>query len=151
MSILRSFQRRQGAAAVEASLVMPVLVGVTLMAVDISQYIALAQTVSNASRVGARFASRADTNTVQEVEEKISSYIQCIYPSLSDQQVSSATKIDVTDADGNQVSSGDLTTISSGEPIAVQVQFDFNSIRWLGGLEYWSGDVNISQTVSRRE
>jgi Flp pilus assembly protein TadG len=144
-------QQRDGAAALEAALIIPVLVVVTLMAVDIAQYINLAQQVSNASREGARIASRDSTETVSDVETAILSFFGDLYPELSSQQLSDTVLIEIRDANNQPISQGDLTSIPSGDPISVRVAFDFRVVRWLGGLNYWSGSVNDMTSISRRE
>ncbi len=145
------YSQRNGAAALEAALIVPVLVLVTLMAVDIAQYINLAQQVTNASREGARIASRDSTESVAEVETAVLNFFGDLYPEMNSQQLSETVLIEIRDANNQTISQGDLTSIPSGDPISVRVAFDFRAVRWLGGLNYWSGSVNDMTSICRRE
>lgn len=137
--------------ATEAVIVLPLLVFIMLGAIDIAQYINLAQLVSNSSREGARVASRIRTTTVQEIEQTVENYLKEIYPDLSDEQLAAAVSITVLDKNNSFISNGDLSNIESGDRMSVNVSFDFSAVRWLSGPDYWNGNVNSSSTVCRRE
>ena len=143
--------RRRGAAAVEAALVLPVLLTVLLGSIDIAQFINLSQLVTNASREGARFASRSSTNTVAEVEAAMHNYLRDSFPHLDAEALTAAAKVQVTDGENNSIQNGDLTNIASGDPILVDLAFDFSAVRWLPGPNYWNGNVNQSITACRRQ
>ena len=142
---------RRGSVAVEAALIMPFLIIVTLGAIDISQYINLAQLVTNASREGARIASRHSTSTVSDVESVVTDYLSETCPQLTAEELDNALLVTVSDANGVAITNGDLTALASGEEISVRVDFDFSVIRWLQGPDYSSGNVNVSETYCRRE
>ncbi len=143
---------RRGLAAVEAALVLPLLILVTFGAVDLAQYINLSQMLSNASREGARIASRNSTVNVKEVEDTICNYLSDAMPQLSSEQVANATSIEIKGLKGrSQITGDEMTNIDSGDPISIFVEFDFASIRWIGGLAYWGGDTKTSHTICRRE
>ena len=142
---------RRGSVAVEAALIMPFLIIVTLGAIDISQYINLAQLVTNASREGARIASRHSTSTVSDVESVVTDYLSETCPQLTAEELDNALLVTVSDANGVAIPNGDLTALASGEEISVRVDFDFSVIRWLQGPDYSSGNVNVSETYCRRE
>lgn len=148
----RQTQPRSGLAAVEAALVLPLLFLVTFGAVDLAQYINLSQMLSNASREGARIATRHSTDTVKEVEDTILAYLSDAMPQLSEKQLADAANIKIKSLTGNgEIADGKMTEIDSGDPISVHVEFDFAAIRWLGGFTYWSGDTKTSRTFCRRE
>jgi Flp pilus assembly protein TadG len=140
----------RGTAAVEAALMMPVLVLVLLGAIDIAQYITVSQVVANASREGARVACRATTNNTADVEDVVGDYLRDAFPQLDNTSFQSAAKVQVQ-YNSVAVPSGDLSRVPSGDPLTVEVSFDFAAVRWLPGLEYWGGSVNTSRTVSRRQ
>lgn len=123
--------RRSGAAAVEAALVLPLLVLINFGAVDTAQYITSGQVVCNASREGARIAARDSTTSVDEVTETIEGSLQDAMPHLSIEELRSSVVISVTYPDGTQIPLGDLTNITSGDPVRISVSFDFDCIRWL--------------------
>ncbi len=141
---------RPGAAAVEAALMMPVLVVVFLGAIDIAQYITLSQVVANASREGARVACRATTDHTSDVETAVLDYLRDSFPQLDSQSFNSAATVDI-EYQGTPVPKGDLSNVVSGDPLTVEVSFDFSAVRWLPGLDYWGGNANMSRTVSRRQ
>lgn len=140
---------RAGVVAVEAALVVPVVVFITLGTIDVSQYVNLAQVVTNSSREAARVASRNDTTTVADVEASVRSYVAATFPNMSTSDVNSVVKIEVRDKDNNVISS-DLTTVDSGDPLVVNVSFDYSQIRWIPGPDYFGG-ANASRTTCRRE
>lgn len=105
---------RRGAAAVEAGLVLPILIILTLGAVDLAQYINLSQLVTNASREGARLVSRNGSASSQEVEDAVRSYLADCFPQVPTAKISKATTITIRDKDNQPIANGDLTTIESG-------------------------------------
>ncbi len=143
-------QNRRGGAAVEAALVAPVMVFIIISAIDIGQYINMAHIVTNASREGARAASKVDTRKVAEIPVAVLSYIGNSFPHLTDAELKEATLIEVRDEDGSPIANGVLDNVASGEMVSVRVRFDFNEIRWIRGLDYWNGRFKESTSVSRR-
>ena len=167
---------RRGVAAVEAALMLPLLVVVTFGSIDLAQYINLGQVVCNASREGARIASRNDVTSVNEVETAIIQYMANSIPHLSASELASAVKIRISNSGGEEnndeyedyssmgngefisynndqnsdsdANNGNLGNINSGDPIVIEVNFDFNSIRWLWGLTFTNPTTT---TVCRRD
>jgi Flp pilus assembly protein TadG len=146
----RSALDRHGAAVVEAALILPVLVVLTLSAIDIAQYVNLTQSVTNASREGARLVSRNENDSVSEVEIAIRSYLQDSLPNMSAAQIANAMTITILDKDDNPIPNGDLSTLKSGDPVSFQVDFDYAAVRWLPGPS-WNGNSSQCRTVCRRE
>jgi len=70
----RKENRRRGAAAVEAALVLPVLLLVTFGAIRYGWFFLKLQQITNAARYGARVAIRADATT-QNVMDAISALL----------------------------------------------------------------------------
>ena len=147
----RSSKRRRGSAAVEAALILPIILVLTVGGIDISQYVNLAQIVTDSSRQGARVACRNGTGTVGEVEDAVMDYLAGSFPQLSDTQLEDAVAVEVLHSDGSAITNGDLTTVPSGDAISIRVSFDFDDIRWFSGPDYWNGNVNESTTFCRRE
>lgn len=143
---------RRGASAVEAVLVAPILVLVLLGAIDIGQYVNVAQTISNASRESARFACRQDTTTVASVKAHIQDYLQSAFPGMSGKSIQEAFTVTIRDESGDgAVITSDLSTIESGSTMSVKVDFDFDTVRWLKNIDYWELDHNGTTTFVRRE
>jgi hypothetical protein len=165
--------RRSGVAAVEAALMLPLLVIVTFGAIDLAQYITLGQVVCNASREGARIASRNDVKSIEDVENAITQYLANSMPHLSENQLAAAACIQISTQDGDVAyfddddyaetsgnghghghahghgsDSSSTSTLKSGDPISIQISFDFSSIRWLRGISY--SDPSTT-TVCRRD
>lgn len=130
---------RRGAAAVEAALMLPFLIIVSFLAIDISQYINAAQVIANSSREGARLAAKDGTSNVSEVETAVKNYLTETLPNLGQEEMDELLTISVkhvVDDEEENISSGDLSSISSGEKLNVQISMDFSAIRWLKGPSY---------------
>ena len=151
----RSGQRlgnsRRAAATVETAMLIPLLILVSLGATDVAQYINLAQSITNAARHGARFAARDTTLTVEEVELEVERVFGELFPQCTEEDLESALIIEVADLEGVMISSGMLGDISSGDPVSVQVKFDFDAIRWLKGWEYFGFELVQTKAIGRRE
>jgi Flp pilus assembly protein TadG len=143
--------KRRGAVTVEAAIMLPILMLVTLGSTDFAQYINAAQLVSNASRVGARIASRDQTTSVSQVEDAIKDYFYNAYPQVAAETLDSAITVRTTHPDGSPIMDANLLTILSGQQVSVQVVFDFDKVRWIKGLDYWGSNVNQSTTIARRD
>ena len=134
----------------EAALIAPVMVFIIISAIDIGQYINMAHIVTNASREGARTASKVDTKKVAEVPIAVLEYLGNSFPHLTEAELKKATTIEVRDKDGNQIAQGLLDNLNSGAMVSVRVRFNFNQIRWIRGLDYWNGQFKESTSVARR-
>lgn len=145
------FGKRRGAATVEAAIMLPILVIVSLGSTDVAQYINLAQSVTNASRQGSRFACRDATENVQEVETAVRSYFEQSFPKTSSEALNAAIEVKITHVDGSSIIDGDLAAFESGNPIMVEVDFDFDVVRWFKGFDYLGSEVRQSSTIGRRE
>lgn len=142
---------RAGSATVEAAIMLPILIIVSLGSTDVAQYINLAQSVTNSSRQGARIASRDATETVQQVESAVLTFFEQSFPKTPTEVLEAAVVVDVLHIDGSPILDGDLQTIESGEPFSVSVNFDFDAVRWFKGLDYFGSEVRSSTTIARRE
>jgi Flp pilus assembly protein TadG len=156
MSIIRNKKKtesafhRRGVAALEAALMLPLLVILTLGSIDIAQYVNLSQLVNNASREGARLVSRNGNESTRDVEDAVRSYMEDSFPQLSAAEISEATTITIRDEHSDPIANGDLTTIESGSRLSFEVVFNFSAIRWLNGPS-WNGNTSQCQTICRRE
>ena len=141
---------RSGAAVVEAALMLPLMVIFTFGSVDIAQYINRAQVVSNSSREAARVASRSDTTNTSEIREVVLDYFRDAFPRLGKEELEESVNIWIkkTGESNYQTINGDLGSIESGDPILVEVEFDYECIRWLTGPTYKSLET---KTYCRRE
>lgn len=149
-SEIRLAGHRRGAAAVEAALILPFLVIVTLGAMDLAQYVNLSQLVTNASREGARQLSRSESESTQDVEDAVRSYLADSMPQVSPAKIAEATDVTIRDENGQPIRNGDLTTVESGDPVSIEISFDFSAVRWLPGPS-WNGNTSQCRTVCRRE
>ncbi len=142
-------RRRRGAAVVELAITMPLLALLALGVTEFSQYVNAAQVVTNASRRGARLAARNGTVTASEVQNDVTAFLIGAFPSLSG--ASGAISVQVVGGSGTPITGGDLTTISSGSPIRVDVSLNFDSIRWLSHFSTLDSQTLLTSTVARRE
>lgn len=152
-SLTRNYSRtRKGAAAVEAALLAPVLVLTTLGAIDIAQYINLAQLIANASREGARTACRNQTESTQDIRQSIEQLLADSAFKMTPEQIAEGLSVTVLHgSSGQPIPEGDLSTVVSGESLSISVSFDFKVVRWLHGPDYWDVTANTSRTFCRRD
>ena len=117
---------RRGAAAVEAAIIMPVLLLVTFGAIRYGWFFLKAQQITNAARYGARVAIRADA-TVAQVQSAIDGLFA---PNAANITGATVTFWEAqTDGDGNIVINGDGTfnwipsvfAVGLGVPIKVTI------------------------------
>ncbi len=152
MSIrIRASKNRQGAAAVEAAIVMPFLLLITLGGINIAQYINLGQQVSNASREAARVASRHSTTQVEQVQAAVERYMADWYFASEDTGFGNALTVNVRKGDNTSIPGGDLDRVDSGDSILIEVSFDYSTVRWIPGPDYWNGNQKVITTHCRRE
>ncbi len=137
---------RCGVAAVEFALVAPLLIGITLGAIDVGRFINVGQIVNDASREGARQASRNMATNVSAVESAVLSYLSDALgvPNLT-------ATVNVSDSLGAPILYGDLTTIASGSAVSVEVTLEYDQVRWMTGFPGVSGKTLTTTTVVRRE
>jgi Flp pilus assembly protein TadG len=147
----KSRRRRRGVAVVELAITLPLLGVLVLGITEFSQLMGASQVVSNASRRGARLAARNDTVTASEVQSDVRAFLTGALPSLSGSSGSSAISVQVVNGSGTSITGGNLTTISSGSPIRVDVSLNFDSIRWLSHFSTLNSQVLQTSTVARRE
>lgn len=156
----RNSKPRRGAVVVEAAVMLPLLITITILSIDLAQYINSGQELANASREAARAACRSRTETVDEVEQAVYDYLHSAMPYLETAQVKQATTISIqqlipADEDDDDssvqysnISGGNLTSVPSGEPIRVLVRFDFDVVRWIRGPGYPTHEI---RSVGRRD
>jgi Flp pilus assembly protein TadG len=141
---------RRGSAAVECAIVAPLLTLLVLGVIDVGQYANVYQKVSDASRAGARYAARYETQSTSAVVSAVRNYLEDVTAGPSSTLASTA-QITVTDAAGNAVPSGNLQKYTTGAPLKVTVQVQYDPVRWINGIKGLDG-MNVSSTsVMRRE
>ena len=142
---------RRAAATVEFAIIGPLLFLLTMGALEVGQYINVGQTVSEASREGARFAARNGTSTVSEVEGYVENELKETFPGLPASHLAEALDVKVRNASGQPIPGGDLTSVDTGAPINVEVTLDFAAVRWMSKAHYAKNTLLKTTTVARRE
>ena len=148
---MQPHDQRKGAAAVEAALLLPLLLIVTLGVVDVGQFIVTKQNLCNASRIGARHAAKDGTSNISEVEEVISEYFNDAFPSLTDSEISDVFQLVIRDSNGTTIEGDGLSEFESGEILVVEVDLDFSMVQWLDKVNYWNLELEPITSTSRRE
>lgn len=134
---------RRGGAVLECAFTAPLLIIILFGTLDVGQFVNISQSVSNASRMGSRTASRQDTTTAVEVETKVKDYLfACGIPR-------NGVTVTVTNDNDQQLTS--LTTIKSGDPVKVRVSVAYASTRKIKFLPDFTSAVNASTSTMRRE
>ena len=139
-------RHRRGAACVEFAVLSPILLILILGIIDVGQFVNVGQSVSNASREGARVAARQATTNVSKVEAAVKNYLTDMHTNLP----SSAVQVTVVNS-GSTVAGADLATVATGSTISVQVVVQFDAVRWINGLTFLNGRTVTRTTMSRRE
>jgi Flp pilus assembly protein TadG len=142
---------RDGTAAVECAIVVPLLTLLVLGALDVGQYANVYQKVSDASRAGARIAARHSTQTTSAVESAVRNYLQEVSSGSSSSALASAAQITVTDGAGNSVPGGNLEQFPTGSQLTVRVSLQYDPVRWISGFKGLDGMDITATTVMRRE
>lgn len=137
---------RRGTACVELAVLSPLLLIFILGIIDVGQFVNVGQSVSNASREGARVAARSATVNVAAVEAAVKNYLTDMHPNLP----SSAVQVTVSSG-GNPVAGTGLASVAMGSTISVQVDVQFDAVRWFNGLTFLNGRTVTRTTFSRRE
>ena len=139
---------RRGVAAVEFAVLAPLIFLLIMGAIDVGQFVNVSQTVSDASREGARLAAQNETTTAADVQNSVLNYLNENYD-LSDADIAAA--VTVTVMDGNDVVVSDLTTIAEGDSLKVKVDMEFDDVRWADSIALGDGKTLSTTTMTRRE
>jgi Flp pilus assembly protein TadG len=121
-----------------------------LGAIDVGQLLNVAQTVNNASREGARRASRNTVLNTSEIEEAVETYLANCFPGLTPEELNAALTVNIRDSGGTSIN-GDLTSIPTGDSISVEVVFQYDAVRWTAGFAGASDQSLQITTTMRRE
>jgi Flp pilus assembly protein TadG len=113
--------------AVAATMLVTMLIGM----IGTAQFIMLHQIVSNASRAAARHAVRSSTTSDTQVRNTVQDYMERCLPSVSDNVISNALTVNVLDGNAAAMTGTSLGSFTSGNELAVEVQFTFDAVRWL--------------------
>ena len=138
---------RKGAAVVEFAIVLPLIALILLGSIDVGQSIYVAQVVNEASREAARQAARFDTTSEDVVRTTVRSFSRNNFAGMSD----AAVDVSFTNSAGDPIASGDLSAISSGSALSVQVALQYDSVRWMPGIPFFGGRTIATTTIMRRE
>lgn len=139
----------RGSAAVEFAVLAPLLFALLMGAIDVGQFVNVGQTVSDASREGARLAAQNEVTSSSAVQTAVLTFLGNTFPKISSGTLATATTITVKDSADNTVT--DLTTISTGSALKVQVDLDFDYVRWAPSVGLGSNRTLSTTTVTRRE
>lgn len=136
---------RRGAAVVECALTAPLLAIAVLGVIEVGHFINVSQSVSSASRMAARLASRQDTQSTSTVESKVEEYL------LANGIPNNSVSVTIRDSSGNTISGDEISSIASGESISVNVEVGFSLIRRTSAMNFLDGASNSSTTTMRRD
>lgn len=142
-------RRRRGASAVELAIVAPILLTLLIGAVEIGQFYNVWQKISNASREGARVASKYSTSGSLEVENSVEGYVLDAFSGVPESTIRSALRTTVRDSSGGRIT--DLTSVGFGSQLSVEVSLEFGAVNWIQGIAALDDQLVTSTTVMRRE
>jgi len=142
---------RRGAATVEFAVTAPFLFALLLGLIDVAQLANAGQSVTHASNLGARQAAKSSTDSVSDVQSCIASFFADRFPQLSDSDLDAALDVSVNDSSGNPIVGDELGATPTGAMLSVDVELDFDAVRWLDGVSLGEGQTLNTTTVVRRE
>ena len=119
--------------------------------IDVGQYVNVGQIVTNASREGARRAVRPSTVNVSEVQSAVESYLAGHYPDIPTATLNAGITVNVTDAAGVAIPSGDLSAVAAGTQVNVEVLLEYDTVRWLAGVGFLNSRNMPATTYMRKE
>lgn len=135
--------------AVELALTLPFMLIFLLGMIDAGQYVNVWNKVDNASREGARLAVRSTTSSNTEVAEAVNNYMTEAFHGVSSERIGSGVSTEVRNAGGAVVT--DLSSVSAGDPVFVEVTINYDAVRWLKNNWIFSGREISTITQMRRE
>jgi hypothetical protein len=117
--------------------------------------------VTNAAREGCRLASQHTATNEADVRTAVLDYLEQCYPHIPREVLGAGLTVTVigwqmADFDNNPYTydlprTCGLDLASTGQSVRVQVDFAFDTIRWLQGPGLARGRVFSSKTIMRRE
>lgn len=131
MRTLTQRSTRRGAAAVEFALVAPLFLLLVMGMIEFGRALMVQQTLTNASRSGAREASLPDA-TVNSVRQLVSNQLESSGISVH------TDRIQVTP---------NPATASANQPITVTVAVPFDDVSWLAGTFLSNMDLSASTSM----
>ncbi len=142
---------RKGAVTVELALVLPFLVLTVLALIDVSQFIVAEEVVNRASIAGAKTAADRTTIDASEVSQVIQDRVREAYPNLLTAQVEQSLDIALTDSTNQPLEGNALSNLAPGTTVSVDVQFTYDTVRWIRGFPGLDSQSVSTKTVIRRE
>jgi Flp pilus assembly protein TadG len=144
--------RRRGAAAIEAALVLPVVITFLFGILEYGRYLMMLQVLTNASREGARYAiEHTNPVTINNVTygNANSDVTAAVNKALAGQQLTGQTiQFYTSDSLGNNI--GTWTNTQAGQSICVRISGNYTVI--LGKMLFMPATVPVvAQAVMRSE
>jgi hypothetical protein len=116
----RRSKRRRGAVLVEFALVVPVTLLFIFGLIELSRMVMVQQALTNAAQRGSREATLARINSSSNVEATVREYLDgALGP------IAGSEDLNIT------ISPIDLSSISSGDEVSVQVSVPSSSVSWV--------------------
>ena len=144
-------RNRTGAVVVEFAIIAPVLILMVMGALDVGQSVNVAQVVNDASREGARQASRTNCVSDYDVELAVRTYLEEAFPGVPPSDLYAAMTVNVSSSANPGIVGGDMTALESGSTVTVQVILEYDAVRWITGIPGFSGITIETSTMMRRD
>jgi Flp pilus assembly protein TadG len=132
---LRRRRTRRGAAVVEFALVAPILLLLVVGTVEVGRAIMVKDTITVASREGARVAGNSAITSIPAVQSAVDNY-------LAGAGISGAT---------TTVSPSSLSGVADGQPVTVTVSVPYSQVSWVPSPWFLAGQTMTAKSVMVRQ
>lgn len=137
-------RRPRGATLVELAAILPVLFILIFGVIEFSRLVMVQHTLAEGVRLAARQASLPTVFSASDVEQMLRDHIVGSVPAAGN----SASTVNVT------VTPSDLTGMTSGDPVSVQVTVNYSDVSWMPANGFRSVDgttVLLAEATMERE
>ena len=148
-------RRKRGVATTELALALPLLLVFLLGTMDTGQFANTYQTISNASREGARVAAKSNTSNASDVQNAVIDYLDNAFAHKSAAELSESVSVVVSLPSASSGFFGtilnNLSGVQAGTPIQVTVSMPFDTVRYIPGLDTLDARTVQISTIMRRQ
>ena len=131
---IRGFHTRRGSSAVEFAMIAPLMILFTFGLVEVGRLMLVKQTLTHATREGARVAVRPNAD-ISDVTQRVRDEILTL--AIEDPVI--------------ETEPASLESAEPGAAVTVRVRVDINSVSWIPGYFNFASTEIVAETCMSRE